>query len=333
MPIIMSDFQLWFASDASRLPCTSSELTVSKCPQLPAELWGSIFSHLDKYTIWMVCRNVSKLLRGEAEGEFARVRLPKLYFKWSFSLGNVLYQGEEYESYFGSIKIIQLASYSKDEERAFFDVRAKFTLQDDDYWQNAEGKQPRMVMPWTSELEDNIQQQLTYSDIYGPYMNSPSFVYIGADINEIEVPGINIDWEKHQVSFLWKQFLTKFYLEESYVRSGRKALGLDHNESPTMADVRELKSLRSKDPSDTSNVKSFLKGDLSLVGTQNAKLYADALEIRLRKAHERANKPFRSLEYAKHYLKRLRCARRQQLIISLVQKQGFWLGKKRYKEW
>jgi hypothetical protein len=64
----------------------TSELVPSECSALPAELWGKVFTHLDDFTVWMRCRNVSKMWRAEAESEFARTRFSQLYFKQRYCL-------------------------------------------------------------------------------------------------------------------------------------------------------------------------------------------------------------------------------------------------------
>jgi hypothetical protein len=58
-----------------------SAILPPECPALPAELWGKVFTRLDDFTVWMRCRNVSKMWRAEAESEFARTPLSQLYFK------------------------------------------------------------------------------------------------------------------------------------------------------------------------------------------------------------------------------------------------------------
>jgi hypothetical protein len=68
----------------------------SNCPQLPTELWAEIMSHQDDFTLWVVCWNVCKILRCEAEQIVAKSRLPKLYFKWKAHLGFINYNDHRY---------------------------------------------------------------------------------------------------------------------------------------------------------------------------------------------------------------------------------------------
>jgi hypothetical protein len=67
-----------------------SAILPPECPALPAELWGKVLTRLDDFTVWMRCRNVSKMWRAEAESEFARTRLSQLYFKRRFCLDSAI---------------------------------------------------------------------------------------------------------------------------------------------------------------------------------------------------------------------------------------------------
>lgn len=49
---------------------------------LPIELWSTILSYVDDFTLWVVCRQLSHVLRTEAEREFALVRLKRLKIYW-----------------------------------------------------------------------------------------------------------------------------------------------------------------------------------------------------------------------------------------------------------
>jgi hypothetical protein len=55
---------------------------LSCCP-LSSEVWSLICAQTDDFTLWIVYRQVSKVMRAEAEREFARTRLPQLRIKFS----------------------------------------------------------------------------------------------------------------------------------------------------------------------------------------------------------------------------------------------------------
>jgi hypothetical protein len=107
------------------------------CPALPAELCGEVFTHLDEFTVWMMSRNVSKLWRAEAEREFARNRLPQLYFKWNFRIFGVQYESKDYD-YLVCCKTIQMAAISTNSETVSFEVRFKYQLHKKGYQSHEE---------------------------------------------------------------------------------------------------------------------------------------------------------------------------------------------------
>lgn len=59
-----------------------SALSPAPGPKLPPERWSLVLSYVDDLTLWVVCRQVSRLLRAEAEYEFMRMRLKHLNIHW-----------------------------------------------------------------------------------------------------------------------------------------------------------------------------------------------------------------------------------------------------------
>jgi hypothetical protein len=302
----------------------SSVSSVPQRPLLPAELWGLVFTHVDAYTVWMVCRNVSKLFRDEAEGEFARFHLPRLHFQGNFRLKDTIYQEKHY--FLGFFKTTQLVSCPKDKDRAIFDIDVHFQLSRDER-ERAKRGDGKMMMPWTSKLKDQIRQELEQSDIDGFLTFGRKLAFIGPSVNEIEINYVEFDWENSLVVIRWKAFLTDFYIEEHYVRNGRKALGLRHDEDLAMSEVRDfterIKTMKVKGTTQLDRqITIFLGGHLSSAERQCARLYYEALELRLRKVHSRDDRFEPLSNDAKRYLSKLRRVRRIQAAISFLESQG-----------
>src|SRR4051812_30490553 len=101
-------------------------MTHKTCPALPAELWGQICSYNDDLTLWMVYRYVSKLLRSEAEREFAQTRLPQLDLTWT-CIGDVTCKNRQF-SFISDSKSrrepSQLLGLSQDDTRAHFYINS-----------------------------------------------------------------------------------------------------------------------------------------------------------------------------------------------------------------
>jgi hypothetical protein len=65
------------------------------CRPLPADIWGQVLTQVDDFTLWIPCHQISRMIRDEAEREFARTRLSQLKIDWSYR--NVTRHGIDYE--------------------------------------------------------------------------------------------------------------------------------------------------------------------------------------------------------------------------------------------
>ena len=305
---------------------------------MPAELWALIMTYLDEFTVWMVCRYVSKMIRAEAERDFAKTRLPAIIsFNWEFHTGDGCWADDidDLVRCHGSCELIRFCRYAEDEERTIFDILFKYRLSksnDDDFlwpYLNPHIGNFRKDL-WSAELKEAIKKDLTYSDTahsvpktkplsydHNPYpYRSRRFLYVGSHVNAVEIPGLHFDFDKQQVSFLWKRFLTDFFGEEAFVRTMRRNRGISYTESPIMEDLHEFKKLglaRSGN-GPHSDARRFFQGETDIIGKSNAALYARAYRIRSDRSHLRADLENKMPAYvADNMLRRLRGVRRRQL--------------------
>jgi hypothetical protein len=259
-----------------------SELPPPKCPALPVELWGKVFTHLDDFTVWMRCRNVSKMWRAEAESEFARTRLSQLYFKREFCL----------------------------------DSENDCVIDDDD-------DKGTYVEPWVPELTESIRKQLTDFDHLDEECD-PTNLFIGDYVNDIDILGLEIDFDNHRISFLWTSFLSAFFQDEDYVLRQRKALGFCHAEYPLLVQSRDIRALPGKDI-----FKRWFVGEDSPATELDTELYKQAFAIRIGKTDYGSYDDSHILHMLDYWSKRLQRARRRYLCINRAQLIGGW-NKKMY---
>lgn len=59
--------------------------TANSCRSLPGEIWDLICAQAEDFALWVAYRQVSKVVRSEAEREFVQTRLPKLCIKLPYS--------------------------------------------------------------------------------------------------------------------------------------------------------------------------------------------------------------------------------------------------------
>jgi hypothetical protein len=157
----------------------------------------------------------------------------------------------------------------------------------------------------------------------------PRDVFIGGNVNEVEIPGLEIDFDNHRVSFLWKPFLSRYLQDEAYVRSRRKSMGLCHRDNPTLAQLRAVTAL-----ADQAVTSGFFNGGTRTIGELDAELYARAWKVRLPEAYKEAmTKSSHSAFLWDLRVRISRNARRRQMLISLLKTQGSWSeGKRRYMD-
>jgi hypothetical protein len=303
-----------------------SELPPPNCPALPVELWGKVFTHLDDFTVWMRCRNVSKMWRAEAESEFARTRLLHLYFKREFCLDSendcVIDSVLKGRPYMGWCKTVRMTNVPTKSERVSFDVRFKYRLydaeEDRDVDIDDDDDKGTYVEPWVPELTESIRKQLTDFD-HLDEERDPTNVFIGDYANDIDILGLEIDFDNHRISFLWTSFLSAFFQDEDYVRRQRKALGFCHAEYPLLVQLRDIRALPGKDI-----FKRWFVGEDSPATELDTELYKQAFAIRIGKTDHGSYGDSHVLCMLDYWSKRLQRARRRYLRIHISQFMGSW---------
>jgi hypothetical protein len=303
----------------------------SNCPQLPTELWAEIMSHQDDFTLWVVCRNVCKTLRCEAERIVAKSRLPKLYFKWKAHLGFINYNDHRY-IYICTAKAHRLARISHDGNRAYFDIGLKCCLYDQQRLYGEDGMD-LLVEPWTDELRERVGKSLVSTDLHRLEVRSERGVSLGVTANDIEILGLEIDLDTKQVSFPWKKFMSDFFADEAYVRKKK----LESTMCPTLHELWEF-AKRSTSEKLPRWMEFVYDNPCRVSDTQTDRLYEEAFTFRLKEARMRARQtmeivgPEDSAAAAKK-MKILRLkvanmgeARRHQLCFHLLKEAGLWTG-------
>ncbi len=198
--------------------------TPSPFATLPIELIGQILSHVNDTDLWLNCRNVSSLLRHEAEREFALRRLKTLQLRWETFLPS----SPNDDRYAACLEVEEnwLAGFSEDTNRAYF----HFTN-----WcgRRSVDANSMLIDVKTADLHDLrendlwrvMEKQFRYKTVdmlpCRAYMLSRD-VSVGDLTYEIELPGLEIDFENKLMSFKWKEAMSLFYLPDAVYRRYRK---------------------------------------------------------------------------------------------------------------
>tara|TARA_R110002003_G_scaffold117_22_gene10472 strand:- start:14089 stop:14595 length:507 start_codon:yes stop_codon:yes gene_type:complete len=150
------------------------------------------------------------------------------------------------------------------------------------------------------------------------------FIFMGFSTNEVEVPGLHIEIDRNELSFLWKQFSTAYFMEEVYVRRMRRLSGLRFRGPPTIEELREYKQQRLRNDGDSPNARDFFKGAVDVIGKANVELQYMP-DIRSQKAHAKASVDEEAPQDIEMRLRRLRRARRRRRSkLIRIGNDGLW---------
>jgi hypothetical protein len=173
------------------------------CRALLAEIWGHICAHVDVFSLWIACRQVSKMVRAEAEREFARTRLPQLKLGWNCRRTTQDGVCVNFKAGLGDGNT-QLIGFSAEGNRAHFRVRIKSYVDIGGNHKCYPGHEDRDM----SLVNDALQAALTDTDpklLFRP--NSILGCFVGVD----PLPVLEVDMDAQTCSFGRKAFLDMLF--------------------------------------------------------------------------------------------------------------------------
>jgi hypothetical protein len=183
--------------------------STARCPHLPAEIWARIFTFGDAVSLWVNCRNVSRMLRAEAEREFATTRLPTLQIEWKFAGGQPFIDG-------GSVTSGELLGVSDNNAFATFSVAIDYPA----------CKRPCMEdAVEASARQEKLTRTLRYSDLGLSYRISPGGMgaafttqqcSLDGVYNDVHIPSLTVDLDASTFTIEWRQFFDEFYHDSAY---------------------------------------------------------------------------------------------------------------------
>lgn len=254
---------------------------------LPPEIWGHVFRYVDTFTLWTTCRQVSRLLRQEAEGEVARTRLSALSIQWSGH--NLLDRWQEVPV----LKTSKFLGLSLDRSRAHFSLWSGYRDCSASGTPSPEIKGFDNV-PWdAAHTERVLTEAVKFSDLEfldRCFQRLPwRMVEINFDgyINDPDIPGLSISKDWKELSFDWRELLTRFYLDEQYVCSLKRGNGRRRTVLPYPE--RAAKSLDTPEQREAWCCRAQWERHYA---KEDAHLYAKAYLRRVERSYHRAGKPF-----------------------------------------
>ena len=189
----------------------------SMCAPLPAELWGQILGYMDDFSLWVPCRQVSRMLRSEAEYEFTKTRLSSLKLLWRSSM-IIDDEGTKYKyTSYGNFddELTEFRGLEDGGTRARFKVIPKYNIQtlgglDTD-------KEPDHLKLQSAVLQALRDADLNFQVNRNYVAPTDNTAVLGFFSNNNPLPALEIDLRANECSFEWKSFLDVFYGDYAYV--------------------------------------------------------------------------------------------------------------------
>ncbi|GME65408.1 hypothetical protein GTA08_BOTSDO02129 [Neofusicoccum parvum] len=287
------------------------------CPELPFELWVRIISSVSNSnlipSLWLSCRRVSRLVRAATEEAFlARHLRPRTRVRFG-DLG-VTVDRRGRRAYLALA--LRFARLSKDRARAVFaDATPEERLRD-------RGVYDALLARWRDAM------RLYQGDGNGCRNDLPPYtVAVRQIVNDTELPGLEIDYERREISFDWRAMFDMFFGEEQHAMNLNYEARVSRRAPLAMADRATDVFKRKPGGSKANEIQAMIKtGQVELfngisrmmriIAERERIAYRDARRLRIRrwyKKHE--NYELRKGYFDKDYqerqkLKELRIARK-----------------------
>jgi hypothetical protein len=260
-----------------------------------------------------MCRQVSRLLRTEAERQFAQDRLKHISLGWCFDQELDCPLPEDVQRAFDlNSTQIRGITYTGDftckSLLSFSDGGSCVTFKGDLSGMNQANMRTCNQGPqmWLVPLvRDFVQKALGYSDLdahlrFNVKGVAPMRQYcqIGRLFNDAECPGLTLDPIHQTISFEWKPFLNSFFGDYAYVwhRLRRTKTGREATEVILADDAEPIFNQTFEE--DTPQLNDKISDWGYDFGNEYEPLYIEAYVERLRNSHAKAGQPLQ-----------LRCAR------------------------
>ncbi|KAI1348963.1 hypothetical protein F5Y01DRAFT_290490 [Xylaria sp. FL0043] len=223
----------------------SASAVSTKRPQLYTELYMLIIEFITDSSylprVWLNFRQVSREFKAITELVFARKHLPHALITFPSITGTVYDVDDDKHQLSLALEFQKLTGDNN--ERAVFS--------EDRYYYNDSSK-TRLSKSGRTLLTEITEQWKHYFHGYSmpvpdtAFSTSPHILSVRRVANDTALPGLEVNWEEHTITVLWKEMLTALFGEEEYVerlrendiREGRGNIGLPSEDK--MKETREL---------------------------------------------------------------------------------------------
>ncbi|KAF1848862.1 uncharacterized protein K460DRAFT_81747 [Cucurbitaria berberidis CBS 394.84] len=274
-----------------------SESDPVACRPLPPELWAQICTHIDDFTLWVICRQVSPVLKAEAEREFVKTHLPNLRMKWHVK--SWITFGEPFAElgfHGGEVEQKEFLGLSEDRQRVKFSAvihcegyscNAQLKEDQERFYSNSKATMLKASRYSNLDFRFRFDEDI-YASAADPIMAQTC--RLGSYVNDLEIPSLEIDFHSGSFSFDWKAFLNDFYYDYYYVQRRLRDLSTSH-EAPTLTYVERANNHLTKQFAGRTKL-SLRSQDFGMnnFGSEEDALFLEAYVKRLKKSHQTVGK-------------------------------------------
>ncbi|KAI0814135.1 hypothetical protein GGR55DRAFT_634142 [Xylaria sp. FL0064] len=238
----------------------SANAVSAKCPQLYTELYMLIIEFITDLgylpRVWLNFRRVSREFKAITELVFARKHLPQALITFPSITGTVYDVDDDKHQLSLALEFQKLTG--DNDERAVFS--------EDRYYYDGSSKARLSESGRTLLTEITDQWKHYFYDYAMPAPNtafstSPHVLSVFRVVNDTALPGLEVNWEEHTITVLWKEMLTALFGEEEYVERLRKNDIREGRERvrPSEEKAKELRELF--EAGDNESIIEFMKSD------------------------------------------------------------------------
>ncbi|KAK8009138.1 hypothetical protein PG991_011689 [Apiospora marii] len=266
---------------ATAMEAANMDIQQSKCPYLPLEVWTRIISSITdcRYLprVWLNCRRVSHSFKVATETAFVATHLPHTRIEFETGIAEVLWDVDGNEIWGGGGLVVKFGHLREDGERAVF-------VGDHAYEKNKSVQLSRggtlyekIISDWRDSLMELLEEP-AYA------INQPRHIlFVRREVNDTELPELEVDFDNIEVSVLWKPMLSMLYGEAEYFKWAQKVQSQNEPEAQSC----RAKAMGAQAQAGELSMDAFFKYAVRVVSEQAGDAQAEVRRQRLLRWHRK----------------------------------------------
>ncbi|KAI3330213.1 hypothetical protein F4824DRAFT_479114 [Ustulina deusta] len=254
-------------------------------PQLPNEVYLHIVELItdSRYLprVWLDFRRVSRNFKAITESVFARKHLPHTIIDFP-TITDIVYDKDGNKHRPGLGLHFEKLSGDNDERAVFSELREDYHKSTEILLDDSEDNPEDTLCKYVTTLWKECFYEYSLPAPETAFSTPPHILSVRRIVNDTALPGLEVNWERHAISVLWKEMLTSLFAEEEYL----KQVEADEFREKGIANEDKFKSLgeRARD-GDQGALEEFMKSMISQVTDTRNKQRQMVREKRFRRLY------------------------------------------------